>query len=886
MKKIEMYVMRGPNYWSARRCNLINLLLDLEEMEDYPTNKIPGFYERLTTLLPSLYTHRCSEGVEGGFFQRVQEGTLMGHVIEHIALEMQTLAGMDTGFGRTRSAGKKGLYNVVFSYLDAEAGLYAAEAAIRVAEALIGNWIYDIHTDIEALRNIWLKNRLGPSTNALVQEARRRNIPVLPVNDAYIQLGYGAAQKRIDATITCGTSNIAVDLACNKAATKQLLEQAGIPVPAGETVTDESALRQLLLHLHFPVVIKPLDGNQGKGVTTNITSMAAAVKAFHAARRYADKVICEQWIKGFDYRVLVINYRFVAAALRTPACVTGDGVHSIAALVQQVNEDARRGEGHENVLTRICIDAASLDLLAQQGYTPASIVPEGQRVYLKTTANLSTGGMATNVTDEVHPFNKILFERIARTVGLDICGIDIMAPGLDTPLPENGGAVLEVNAAPGFRMHLAPACGNAINVAVPVLDMLFPANASGRIPIIAVTGTNGKTTTTRLIAHIAAATGKRVGYTTTDGVYIQGCRVLKGDCTGPDSARMVLQDPAVDIAVLETARGGILRAGLGFDACDIAVITNVAADHLGLKGIDTIEKLARVKAVVAEAVHPGGYAVLNADDDLVYGMRNHLQCHVALFSLQGFTARMQQHFEQRGAGAVYINGKIVLFRDGYMLPLAEAKDLPVTFEGKAGFNIANVLAASLAAYLQGIDIRVIGTALQLFVPSAAQTPGRMNLFELAGFRVMVDYAHNAHGIQAIASFIQSMPASVKWGVIAGVGDRRDEDIRDIGAAAAKLFDKIIIRHDNDLRGRPADDMNRLLCEGIYAQDRFKPITIIPNEIMALETVISCAPKDSLVVFFADDIEAVLQKLSAEQNRQNQHKANGSLAPTLMPVRVA
>lgn len=880
-----MHVMRGPNYWSVRRCNLINLLLDLEEMDDYPTNKIPGFYERLTTALPSLYTHRCSEGVEGGFFQRVQEGTLMGHVIEHIALELQTLAGMDTGFGRTRSAGNKGWYHVVFSYIDAEAGLYAAEAAIRMAEALIANRAYDVPADITALRAIWLKNKLGPSTEALVQEARKRNIPVMPVNDAFIQLGYGAAQKRIDATISCGTSNIAVDLACNKAATKQLLESSGVPVPAGETLTDEAALRQLLLHMPFPVVIKPLDGNQGKGVTTNITSIDAAVKAFWEARRYSDKVICEQWIKGHDYRVLVINYRFIAAALRTPASVTGDGVHSIAELVQQVNNDERRGEGHENLLTRICIDAASLDLLAQQGYMPSSIVPEGELVYLKTTANLSTGGMATDVTDEVHPFNKALFERIARLIGLDICGIDIMAPGLHTPLPENGGAVLEVNAAPGFRMHLAPAAGKAVNVAAPVLDMLFPNNASGRIPVIAITGTNGKTTTTRLIAHIAAATGKRVGYTTTDGVYIQNTRMVKGDCTGPDSARMILQDPAVDIAVLETARGGILRAGLGFDACDIAVVTNVAADHLGLKGIDTVEKLARVKAVVAEAVHPGGYAVLNADDDLVYGMRSHLRCRVALFSLHGFTERIQLHFEQRGAGAVYKNGKIFLFQDGYVLPLATAKDLPITFDGQADFNIANVLAASLAAYLQGMDMNLIAAALRSFVPSAAQTPGRMNLFEMAGFRVMVDYAHNAHGMQSIAAFVRSIPASVKWGVVAGVGDRRDEDIRAIGAVAAKLFDKIIIRHDKDLRGRTAEDMNRLLCEGIYSEDRFKPITIIPDEIMALETVIGCAPKDSLVVFFADDTETVLQRLCARQNRAG--RASGSLvAPGLLPVKVA
>jgi cyanophycin synthetase len=804
----------------------------------------------------------------GGFFKRVREGTWMGHVIEHIALEIQTLAGMDNGFGRTRSTGKPGVYNVVFAYTDADAGRYAADAAVRIADALVSGRPYDLQEDIEALKKIWSRHRLGPSTNALVEEARKRNIPVLfSEADAFIQLGYGAQQQRINATVTSATCNIGADLASNKAMTKSVLRNIGVPVPPGKVIAHEKELQTVLKTMSFPVVIKPLDGNQGKGVTTNVRDYESMCAAFRMARMHSHDVICEQMVHGHDYRILVINYKFVAAALRTPACVMGDGRHTIRELVDIVNHHSDRGHGHENVLTRIAVDEATRTLLSQSGCTVDTIPPEGKVVYLKATANLSTGGTATDVTGFVHPVNKSMAERIARAVGLDVCGIDIVAPDLCTPLTDNGGAVLEVNCAPGFRMHLAPTFGKPVNVAAPVIDMLFPRESNGRIPIVAVTGTNGKTTTTRLVAHIAAAAGKHTGYTTTDGVYLDGEKIMSGDCTGPRSARVVLMDPVVEFAVLETARGGILREGLGFDACDIAIVTNIAEDHLGLQGIDTLEKLARVKSVVPESVRPGGYAILNADDDLVYAMRNNVNCNVALFSMEGFAQeRIRTAYERGGTGAVYNNGNVVIFHNGKLFALTRAAEIPVTFDGLADFNIANVLAASLAAFLQGIDVDTLVRALKSFLPGPEVTPGRMNVFNFPGYRVIVDYAHNTHALKTISRFISSLPDQHKIGVITGVGDRRDEDIIAIGEAAARLFDKIIIRHDKDLRGRTSDEMNALLCKGIYRYDRKKLVNFVADEIASLQCAMDSAPDDSLIVFFADDITAVLKFVTAEQRR--------------------
>ncbi|MEC7937079.1 MAG: cyanophycin synthetase, partial [Bacteroidota bacterium] len=546
MKIVDIKTMKGPNYWSVRRHNLTVMVLDLEEMEQFPTNKIDGFGERLEAMFPSMYSHRCSVGCEGGFFQRVKEGTWMGHVIEHIALEIQTLAGMDCGFGRTRGYGEEGVYFVVFNHMVGKVGEYAAKASFRIAEALIANKEYDLDEDIMNMKEIRQNEGLGPSTSSIIKEAEARGIPWIRLNKySLCQLGYGANQKRIQATVTSETSNIGVEIACDKEETKDLLEQAEVPIPKGDIIRTERGLKEAVDYVGFPLVIKPVNGNHGRGITTNINSLDEALIGFKEAKEVSRLVIVEKYITGEDHRLLVINNKLVAAAKRTPAHVIGDGKSTIQELVDEVNKDERRGYGHEKVLTEIDINSLTLEILKEMDMTTESVPKKGEMVKLKSTANLSTGGTAEDITELIHPYNVFMAERISKIIGLDICGIDIMAEDLTKPLNKSGGAVLEVNAGPGFRMHLQPTSGLPRNVGGHVVDMLFPPGSNSRIPIIAVTGTNGKTTTTRLIAHIAKMKGKKVGYTTSDGVYIQNRLLMTGDCTGPKSAEFVLKDPTV-----------------------------------------------------------------------------------------------------------------------------------------------------------------------------------------------------------------------------------------------------------------------------------------------------------------------------------------------------
>lgn len=859
MKIIETRVLRGPNYWSIRRNKLIQLRLDLEEMEQFPTNKIPGFKERLERLLPTMYEHQCSEGVPGGFFHRVEEGTWMGHVIEHIALELQTLAGMDTGFGRTRTTGKEGEYYVVFSYIEEEAGLYAGEVAMRICQALADGTDYNLEADIQKLREIREDTRLGPSTGSIVNEAAKRNIPYIRLNKAsLVQLGYGVHQKRIRATIASTTSTIGVDIAGDKEETKDLLEAAEIPVPTGKIIRSVQGLKDAVDELGYPLVLKPIDGNHGKGATTNITNEEQALRAFEAAKYYSRDVICERFITGFDFRVLVINYKFVAAALRTPASVVGDGIHTIQQLVDETNKDPRRGYGHEKVLTQITIDNYTYKMLQDMNYTLETVPARGELVLLKPTANLSTGGTSTDVTDEVHSDNIFMAERISRIIGLDICGIDIMAPDLREPITANGGAVLEVNAAPGFRMHVEPALGLPRNVAEPVVDMLFPTGSSGRIPIIAITGTNGKTTTTRLTAHICKGAGYKVGFTTSDGVYIQNTLMMKGDCTGPVSAQFVLKDPTVDMAVLECARGGILRNGLAFQTCDVAIVTNVSADHIGLGGIEDMEQMARVKAVVPETVKPDGFAILNADDDRVYAMRKGLDCKVALFSMDENNPRIKEHCEDGGFAAVYENSYVTIMKGTWKVRILRVADIPLTYGGRAIHNIMNTLPAVLACYLfRKITVDDIKLALQTFIPSAVQTPGRLNLFRFKKFEVLVDFAHNPAGVKLLGEFVNRMDSKQKVGIITGTGDRRDEDIREIGRISSEYFDEIIIRQDKNLRGRTSEEIIDLLTDGIKQGRGEVTVKIIANEKEAVEYAVKNAQPGSIITLLADKVDSSL-----------------------------
>ncbi|CAN5671044.1 cyanophycin synthetase [soil metagenome] len=856
MRISEIKVLRGPNYWSVNRIKLIQMKLDLEEMEQKPSNEIPGFKDRLEKMFPGMYEHRCSVGTPGGFFERVMEGTWMGHVIEHVALEMQTLAGMDTGFGRTRGTGKEGEYYVVFSYVEEDAGVYAAKAATNVVQAIADDTPYDLEKDIMRMREIREDTRLGPSTGCIVDEAAKRNIPFIRLNKySLVQLGYGIHQKRIRATIASTTSNIAVDIACDKEETKNLLGAAEIPVPKGVIIRSEEGLKDAIDSIGYPLVLKPIDGNHGKGATTNITTWDHAVKALKDAQVYGRSVICERFITGFDFRVLVIDNKFICAALRTPAAVTGDGVHNIQWLVDETNKDPRRGFGHEKVLTSIKLDDFSNKLLEELGYTLDTVPPKGELVLLKPTANLSTGGTSADVTEEVHPANIFMCERISKIIGLDICGIDIMAPDLRLPISENGGAVLEVNAAPGFRMHLEPATGLARNVAEPVIDMLFPLGTTGRIPIIAITGTNGKTTTCRLTAHIAKSAGYKVGYTTSDGVYIQNQLMMKGDCTGPVSSNFVLRDPTVDFAVLECARGGILKSGLAFQNCDIAIITNVSTDHIGLGGIDSIEQMAKVKAVVAETVFKHGYAILNADDDLVYNMKDGLSCNIGLFSMDENNPRIKKHCKKGGLATVYENGYVSIMKGTWKIRVQKVTDIPITYGGRATHNIMNTLPAILATYLyRNIKVDDIKDALATFVPSPTQTPGRLNLFKFKQFEILVDFAHNQAGVQLLCDFVSKMEGEPKVAVIGGTGDRRDEDIKDIGRITAQYFDELIIRQDKHLRGRTAEEIVSLLLSGIN-ETRTKeiPITIFDNEKDAILFAHEHAKPGSLITILCDNV---------------------------------
>ena len=882
MKIVEIKVLRGPNYWSIRRGQLIQMLLDLEEMEQRPTNSIPGFKERLEKLFPSMYAHRCSVGEPGGFFQRVEEGTWMGHVIEHIALELQTLAGMDCGFGRTRSSGnKEGEYYVVFSYLEEDAGVYAGRAAVRIAQALADGVDYALEEDIQRLREIREDTRLGPSTGCIVNEAVKRGIPFIRLNkQSLVQLGYGVHQKRIRATIASTTSNIAVDIACDKEETKKLLGDAEIPVPRGTIIKSIEGLKDAVDRYGYPLVLKPVDGNHGKGATTNIINWEQAVKALEGAQRYGRSVIVERFIRGYDFRILVINYKFICAALRTPASVMGDGEHTIQWLIDEVNKDPRRGYGHEKVLTQITVDDFTWKMLNDKGYTLETIPAKGEQVLLKPTANLSTGGTSTDVTDEVHPANIFMCERIAKIIGLDICGIDVMASDLRTPITQNGGAVLEVNAAPGFRMHIEPAEGLPRNVAEPVVDMLFPRGSNGRIPIIAITGTNGKTTVTRLTAHIAKTAGRKVGYTTSDGVYIQNQMMMKGDCTGPVSSQFVLKDPTVDFAVLECARGGILKSGLAFNQCDVAIITNVAADHIGLGGINNVEQMARVKSVVAETVRREGFVILNADDDLVYQMRKDLECRIALFSMDENNPRIRTHSEDGGLAAVYENGYISILKGAWKIRVMHAREIPLTFEAKAVHNISNCLPAVLAAYIfRDISMEDIRSALESFEPSPTQTPGRLNFFHFKHFTFLADFAHNPHGLKLLCNFVNKLDYPHKIGIISGTGDRRDEDIRELGEISAQYFDEIIIRCDKNLRGRTPDEIINLLKEGIEKVNPSVPTIIIPNEDEALEYAYANTLKGSLVTIMCDVVARALDKIRELKEREEKEPSRPALAAT-------
>ncbi|MBD2184176.1 cyanophycin synthetase [Planktothrix sp. FACHB-1355] len=891
MKILKIQTLRGPNYWSIRRHKLVVMRLDLEELADRPSNQIPGFYEGLIQVLPSLEEHFCSPGCKGGFLSRIREGTMMGHIVEHVALELQELADMSVGFGRTRETSTPGTYQVVIEYKDEQAGRYAARAAVRLCHSIVETGTYpkeELEQDLLDLQEMWSDASLGPSTETIVKEAEARGVPWASLSArALVQFGYGIHQKRMQATLSSNTSILGVELASDKESTKQILREAGVPVPRGTVINYLDDLQDAIQDVGgYPIVIKPLDGNHGRGITINITSWEQAEEAYDAAKEVSKSVIVERYYQGRDHRVLVVNGKVVAVAERVPAHVVGDGKLTIEQLIEETNKDPNRGEGHQNVLTKITLDRTSWQLLERQGYTLETVLPEGQICYLRATANLSTGGIAVDRTDDIHPENVWIAQRVAKIIGLDIAGIDVVTPDITKPLREVDGVIVEVNAAPGFRMHVAPSRGIARNVAAPVMDMLFPPGTPSRIPILAITGTNGKTTTTRLIAHIYKSAGLTVGYTTTDATYIGDYLVEKGDNTGPQSAQLILQDPTVEVAVLETARGGILRSGLGFEASDVGVVLNVAADHLGIGDIDTVEQLADLKCVVAEAVLPKGYAILNADDPLVANMAKRVKAQVAYFTMNPDNQLVKEHTGKGGVAAVYENGYLSILKGDWTLRIDQAVNVPLTMAGRAPFMIANALAAALAAFVQGVDIETIRTALKTFRASVNQTPGRMNIFNLGKFHALVDYAHNPHSYEALSGFVRNWPGE-RIGVVGGPGDRRDEDFILLGKLAAEMFDRIIVKEDDDTRGRPRGDASALIVKGIQQTKPDSRYEAILDETTAVNSALDTASAGSLVVILPETVSRAIALIQSRNPVADpvQHLNGATPTNTVQPTSV-
>jgi len=864
---------------------MIRFQLDLGALEAWPSDKLPGFTDRLLEVLPSLQRHACSLGREGGFVERLREGTWLGHVTEHVAIALQRLADIPVNLGKTRSvSGEPGVYNVLFEYRDEQVGLLAGRLALELVDSLLPKELagargldvlsqertprtFDLAEAVQILKRLERRTGLGPTTGSIVEEARRRGIPVMRLDEgSLIQLGWGAKQQRIRASITGQTSFIGVDTASDKDLTKTILRRAGVPAPKGVVVRRAEDAVHEASRMRGPVVVKPLDGNHGRGVTIKLTDPEEIRRAFEVAAQESKRgrVIVEQFFEGNDHRLLVVGGELVAVAERVPAHVVGDGQSAIRQLVDVINADPRRGEGHEQVLTRIKLTEQVDAFLAAKGMTVESVPKPGETVYLLGTANLSTGGTAVDRTDDIHPDNACIAIRAALSLGLDIAGIDFICPDISRSAREIGGGVVEVNAAPGFRMHLKPSVGRPRPVAPAVVRMLFPEVETGRIPIFAVTGTNGKSTTTRMLAHILRQTGRTVGLTSTSGVYVNSERVLKADASGPKSARMVLHDPMVDAAVFEVARGGLLREGLAFDRCDVGLVTNVQPDHLGLKGIETIEDLAWVKSVVVENVADTGTSVLNADDELTARMRRRARGKIAFFSLRGgreMPGFLRRHVENGGLAVVREadagGGEIVMHQDGRRRLLMRAAEIPATLGGLAEFNVANALAAAAMAAAHGVNIQTIRLALATFGTAFEQNPGRLNIFDGHGFRVIMDYAHNPASLNALRDLLVKLRPMYRRqiGMVTVPGDRRDEDIREMGEVAARTFDELMFREDPSRRGRAEGEIIQLLGEGARrggaSEDR---IHRVADEFRAAEACMAMARPGDLVVLTPTEVE--------------------------------
>ena len=858
MRIREIRSFCGRNIYSHKP--VIKMVVDIGELHRRPTKDIKGFNNKLLEMFPGLQKHFCSPGFEGGFVQRLEEGTYIGHVAEHLILEMQVILGYDVSFGKTRVIEEPSLYYIVYEYVNEKCGIECGRAAISlVGDIIAGNEI-NAGRLMENIRISTVQAELGPSTKAIYEEARKRGIPVTRLgNDSVLQLGYGKYRRLIEASLTDQPSCIAVDIAGNKHLTKEILSNNGIPVPEGEVAYTEESAVSSADHLGYPVVVKPYDGNQGKGVALNLENEAQVRRAFAEAIKVSRGVIVERFIRGRDYRVLVIGDKVAAVSERRPPAVAGDGVHSIRELVELENSNPLRGEDHEKPLTKIKLDAAAMQTLGKRNLDTEYVPREGEAVFLRENGNLSTGGTARSCMDEIHPRNIQLAVKAAKALGLDIAGIDITAVDIKEPINDSNGAVIEVNAAPGLRMHLYPSEGEKCDVAADILDMLFPDSQKVSVPIVSVTGTNGKTTTTRLIGHTLSLAGKTVGMTSTSGIFVGGKCTLKGDNTGALSAKMVLSDKTVEAAVLETARGGIVKKGLGYDLADVGVVINISDDHLGLNGVNTLEDMAFIKALVVEAVKPEGYSVLNADDGMTGYLLKRAAGNKILFSQKKENPLVTEHLEGGGTALYEEKGIIYINHGGEEVPLIDIDSIPITFNGLVKCNVENSLAAASALFGLGLPLEAIRLGLATFKPDVQKNPGRFNLFDMGNFRVMLDYSHNTAGYGAVAAFIEGLGAKRLVGVIGMPGDRLDSSIRQVGEISGRTFSKIYIKEDVDLRGREAGETARLLVEGVLAGGLKKEnIEVVLEELKALETAILDAQPGDLIVMFYEEFEPAFE----------------------------
>lgn len=852
MINVSSHAYQGKNIYSYKP--VVKMVIDLGKYADIPTKDIEDFNEALIGLLPGLKKHHCCRGHEGGFVERLKEGTYLAHVMEHIAIELQVMLDYDIKFGKTRESNKKGVYNIIFGYENEYAGLESGRLAVEIVEGILAGELPDISARLREAKKICVATDFGASTAAIAKAAREKGIPIIRIGDGSIlQLGYGKHQKRIEATLTENSSCVAVDIACNKELTKKLLHEYGIPVPTGKVVKSEQEALEYSEKLGYPVVVKPNYGSHGKGVSINLKNPQEVLEAYKIAKEYEDTILVEKFIKGCYYRVLVVGDKVVAASHRISAHVTGNGVNTVRELINKENSNPMRGEGHEKPLTKINIDKVAEQYLRKQGLTLEYVPNEGETVYVRENDNLSTGGVAIDVTDEVHEQNRRIIVQAAGIIGLDVAGVDITTADISKPITEAGGAIIEINAAPGIRMHHYPYKGTPRNAAKAIVDTLFPEGSTSRVPIVAVTGTNGKTTTSRMISHIIRKMGFTVGMTTTSGIYVNDELVKYGDNTGPISAKTVLMDRRIDYAVLETARGGIVNRGLGYDEADVGIVTNITEDHLGIDDINTLEDLAYVKSLVAEAVKENGYAVLNADDRYCLSMRERIKSNIILFSLSTENEAVKEHV-QNGGIAIYSNDDTIFInKGGVELPFIDVKVIPATMNGMLKYNVGNSMAAIAGAIGMGISIESIITGLSTFRCDSTGNPGRFNIHDVNGIKVILDYGHNIDGYRVVIDSLKQMKTGRLIGVIGTPGDRTDSSTITIGKMCGDCFDRIYIKEDRDKRGREPGEIAALLEKGC------KMGSIKPSEVLielaeekALEkAILDASPGDIVIVFFEE-----------------------------------